>query len=78
MLNHKGKLGKISSILNKISKFVVLTYDESIDFTNTRYKVYSDFDKNAHFIYLDNIEIVPTYEEDVILYKSKVSKSKEK
>ncbi len=70
ILTHRDELDKILSILNviKIHGFKDLVLDENIDFTNTKYKVGTEFKWNITIPYLNNIQIIPNYQDDIIEY----------
>ena len=68
---HQDNLERILSVLEKIEElgFDKLEFDEENDFTNTIYEI----DTRSYIndiSYLDNIEIVPNYENNIVEYKT--------
>lgn len=53
--------------------FITLEFDEEALFTDNKWRIFTDFDKNLSFVYLDNIECIPNYESDVVEYKTNAS-----
>lgn len=68
---HQDNLERILSVLEKIKKlgFDNLEFDEEKDFTNTIYEIDTSSYIND-ISYLDNIEIVPNYENNIVEYKT--------
>lgn len=77
LLTHQDEKEKIQSLLLKLDELGIekIEMKEDIDFTEKEYQLnlqdfYSFFGK---IFYLDNIEIIPSYENNVIKYRSKGS-----
>lgn len=69
---HLDKIDIIIANLQKIKSlgFKEIFFDENLDFNNESYKVSKNFNNNFEFIYLDNIEVLQNYDENVIEYKT--------
>lgn len=78
LIEHKDRLEEILSLLTKLKKLGIekVTFDESLDFTNTSYHMYSNFDDNFDIIYLDNMYAVPNYPSNTVEYRTKDSNYK--
>lgn len=72
ILSNRENLDKILLVLNKITKlgFDKLSFDENLDFTTDEYAVDTVFNSNIRVEYLDNMEIVPNYQSNVVKYKT--------
>lgn len=71
--SHKSEIDKILPVLEKIKSlgFDKLEFNENLDFTKEITYVYPSFRRNfIDMKYFDNAEVIPTYENDVIEYKS--------
>lgn len=70
ILSHKDKLQQIINLLERIDElgFHKLEFNENLDFANTEYKVNTNFYENLNITYLDNIQVIPNYENDVVVY----------
>lgn len=75
--SYKKNIEQILSVLNKIKKlgFEKLTFNESFDFTITIYNIETCF-YNAEITYLDNIEVIPSYENNFVKYTTNASNYK--
>ncbi len=71
ILNNKNSLNNIISLLNELKTlgFNQLEFDEEEDFTKKSYGAYPYFKNNISIDYLDNIEVIPTYD-SYIEYKT--------
>lgn len=69
---HKEEIDKILLVLKKIRKLDIsyIYFDENLDFTNTIYKIKTNYDNNDNIFYLDNMEVIPNYPGDTIYYKT--------
>ena len=69
---HKEEIDKILLVLKKIRKLDIsyIYFDEKLDFTNTIYKIKTNYDDNDNIVYLDNMEVVPNYPSDTVYYKT--------
>ena len=67
---HKDELETIKSVAKKIKSlgFDKIIYGEKLDFTDTEYKIHKGY--SYDFEYLENMELIPTYETDSIKYKT--------
>lgn len=74
LMSHKENIGQILTVLYKIKElgFEKLEFNESFDFTNTTYSIGTYF-SNSEVTYLDNINVIPNYENDLVKYKTKAS-----
>lgn len=72
---HRDRLDHILLLLNKIKKlgFSKVMFDESLDFTCKTYDVFYNFGDNFDIAYLDNMEVISSYQPDVLNYKSNFS-----
>lgn len=66
-LSHKEDLDRITKLLEKMKQlgFDVFTFDEDLDFTKETYGVFPTFRRNSRIIYVDNIEVIPSYTGDI-------------
>lgn len=69
---NRKDLDKIIAILEKIKEYKIdnLQFNKDFDFTKETYTLYNNVGLNTSFVYLDNIEVIPSYESDRIKYKS--------
>ena len=69
-LDHKDELNIIISVLEKMKVLGLynLQFGEEINFTDKKYDVYTDFNKNFRISYLENMKIIPNYQEEVVKY----------
>lgn len=76
-MKHKDRLTQILELLYAIEKlgFYEIEFNENIDFTKEEYKIDNVMINNFWISYLDNIEIVLSYSEDLI-YRTKGSNYK--
>ena len=76
--SHKEDLEKILSLLEKIKKlyFYEIEFDDQIDFTCDNYKMHTRFNDNTAISYLDNMEALPNYQNDIVEYRTKGSNYK--
>lgn len=72
LLEHKEKLEQIIQLLEKIKKLGInnLILDEKAIFTEQEYKIYIPFTDNFNIEYIDNIEIIPNYQNNEVKYKT--------
>ena len=72
IMNNKTKLIQIKSVLTKIKKIGIrnLELDENIDFTKNTYQINKNFNKNYGLYYLDNITVIPNYDDDKVKFKT--------
>ena len=70
--NNRDKLDQIKELLNQIKYLGIqkLEFNENFDFTNNIYELSTIFQKNSDIHYLENITIIPNYEDEVIKYKT--------
>ena len=75
LLSHKDKINEIIDLVIKVERlgFNNITFNEDFDFTMKDYKVGSYLFVDETFAYLDNMYVVPTYNENKIEYKTKGS-----
>ena len=77
LLNHKHETEQIQALLQRLKELDIkeIVMNEELDFTKEEYKLetwyYHSFFNSI--IYLENIEILPNYETDIIKYRSKGS-----
>lgn len=78
ILDNKKKLGTILSILNRLKNlgFTILEFDEDSNFINDEYEINTVFRSNCNIEYVDNIEIIPNYQSDIVEYKTSQSNYK--
>lgn len=72
ILKNKGKLDKIYALLEKIKSldFEKIVFDENLDFTTEKHKLYTENCTLIEFAYFDNMEAIPNYQDSVIEYKT--------
>lgn len=70
LMKHKEKKEQILSLLQRLNElgFDALYFYENLDFTSKIYKLYTNYDHT--FIYMDNIEVLPNYQNSVVEYKT--------
>lgn len=78
LIEHKDRLEEILALLNKLKKLGIenIAFDESLDFTNQSYQMYSNFGDNFDIIYLDNMYALPNYPSHTFEYRTKDSNYK--
>lgn len=71
-VEHKDDLDQIKMVLEKLIalNFNELNFAEGLDFTFDECKISTKFDDNFEIEYLDNIEVIPTYRDDIVQYKT--------
>lgn len=71
ILNNRGNLNQILSLLEKIKElgFQKFEFGDKLDFSNAEYAVSTDI-YYSKVTYLDNIEVIPNYENDRVQYKT--------
>lgn len=64
ILNHKDEMDKILAVLEKLNElgFDSFEFNENLDFTTELYGVEPTFRKNRHITYVDNPEVIPSYD----------------
>ncbi len=72
---YKSKILQLLDVL-KMLGFEELTLKEETKFTDEEYSTTSSYNKKINIVYLDNIEIIPNYQNNLIKYKSKGSNYK--
>lgn len=72
LLRHQGDILQVIAVLRKLQElgFNKVEFDESVDFTQSTYRVYSNFERNNKVEFLDNLAAVPTYSSGVVEYKT--------
>lgn len=72
LLNHKGELEQILSVLEKLKQlgFDKFKFNKDIDFTQYEYEMFVFFNRNLHITYLDNMQVIPNYQNDIVRYRS--------
>jgi len=77
LLENRNNLAQILSVLKKIKElgFNYLEFNQELDFTQETY-TYDHYDLHANIPYLENIEVIPTYYQSEIKYKSNGSNYK--
>lgn len=72
ILNNREHLEQILSLLERIRelKFEYLELNPNLDFTSDEYKIDTSFNYNRNVTYLDNIAIIPNYQNEFVKYKS--------
>lgn len=75
IIKHKFHQKEMIDLLEKIAQegFTKIVLDEQADFTNQGYELYTNYESNTHFYYLDNMVAIPSYDDSVIKYKSQKS-----
>lgn len=70
LIEHSDDIEKIKSIAIKINQlgFDEIIYGEKLDFTGIEYELEASYENE--FEYLENIEVVPTYDNTTIKYKT--------
>lgn len=78
LLMHKNKIEQILSLLEKIKElgFESLEFNEKADFTQEEYRVFTNFVSNNVIAFLDNMQVLPNYENNVVKYKTNESNYK--
>ena len=72
LIKHQDKLNKIIPLITKLDNLKIKTieFDESLDFTDKIYNLDTAFNYNFEYYYLDNMEILPTYDSQQVNYKT--------
>ncbi len=72
LLANQDQLHEILAVLEQLRKigFKEIEFNENLDFTNVEYEVYTNFKYNSDIVYLDNIKVIPNYNDNVVKYKS--------
>lgn len=72
MMEHIDEIEKIRELLAKLEKigFQKLTFDPNANFTKQEYTIERNFSANFRIDFFDNIEVIPNYEYDKVLYKT--------
>lgn len=70
--NHKEELDRVITLITKIKNlgFDYINFDEDLDFTNDIYKMYTVYNDNGSLSYLENMEAIPNYQNNVVEYKT--------
>lgn len=76
--SHRGEIDKILAVLAKLKElgFDKLEFAADLDFTQESYKIYALPYDNFYITYLDNLIVIPSYDPDVVSYKTKGSSYK--
>ena len=76
--NNIDKLDNIKAILRKLDKlgFRDIIFDSNMNLVSDKYSISLDATKNKSIVYLDNIEVLPFADLDIINYKSNNSNYK--
>lgn len=76
--NNIDKLDNIKDVLRKLDKlgFRDIIFDCNMNFISDKYSISLDATKNKSIVYLDNIEVLPFADLDIINYKSNNSNYK--
>lgn len=71
-LEHQNELDQILFLLIKLQRlgFKEIKFNKSLDFTNNQYEISTWFSNNYGFCFLENMEVIPQYEEDKIKYRT--------
>lgn len=69
---NEDKKDEILELLYKVKDlgFSNMTFDESLDFTNTNYRLKEEFSQNNTVAYFDNIKVIPNYNYGAVEYKT--------
>lgn len=72
---HKDEMPNILLVLQKIEKlgFRELLFDEKLDFTSTKYEICIDVYDNYDYVYLDNMQALSNYQDNIVEYKTNES-----
>ena len=72
LIKYKDRLKDILTILYKLKEleFEYVFFNETLDFTNKTYLLYDNTINNLNIYYLDNMEAIPNYRNDVVKYKT--------
>lgn len=72
IMNHLEKLDKILAVLEKLKQlgFREFSFDKEKDFKNEEHYMYTSIDNNFEISYLDNIEVLPNYQTDIVKYRT--------
>ncbi|MBQ6841166.1 MAG: hypothetical protein IJO63_03535 [Bacilli bacterium] len=72
VVEHRDELDQILAVLNRIKElgFNRLEFDPTLDFTQKTYQVRTNYPRNTSVEYLDNMEVVPSYANGVVQYKT--------
>ena len=78
LIEHKDKKDEILKLFYKLKDlgFSTIIFDQNLDFTNDKYSINNNFNRNQEVVYLDNMEIIPNYDFGTVEYKSKDSNYK--
>lgn len=70
--NHQVEIDKVIKLITKIKNlgFEYILFDEELDFTKDIYKMYTVFNDNGPISYLENMEAIPNYQNNVVEYKT--------
>ena len=69
---HKDRKDEILELLYKVKDlgFTNMTFDETLDFTNSYYDLKEEFAHNNSVTYFDNIKVIPNYNYGTVEYKT--------
>lgn len=72
LLSNKDNMDKIIKVLEKLLslKIYEIEFSESFDFTVNSNEIYTKLSKNSYVHFYDNIEVIPSYGERMIVYKT--------
>ncbi len=73
---HKEDIETIKAVALKIKAlgFVIIEFEEKLDFTKQEYELNNLYDLyENHFVFLENMEVIPTYSHSPIKYRTKSS-----
>jgi hypothetical protein len=76
--DNKSEIKSILSLLEKLEKlgFKKIKFCENFDFSKEEYQVEAKYKYNHEITYLENIEILPTYDKNIVSYKTSGSNYK--
>ena len=74
-IDHMNDIKSLSIYISNLG-FDFIYFDENADFTDSIYSIDANFDNNDKIVYLENLELVPTYYYDKINYRSNKSSYK--
>ena len=71
-LCNKNELGQIVSVLAKLKElgFDRLKFDAGKEFTQDEYTMDTSFSRNFCITYLDNMQVIPNYQNSIVKYKT--------
>ena len=72
LLKNIGVINDIENALFRLNRLGISVFylNENVDFTKFTYKLNTSINYNSHIYYLDNIDVIPTYESGIVRYRT--------